>query len=279
MLILWLKIIFGDFLKTLLQSKVRLPHWWLKASKVIIQTHFTFYAFLSSPHLYLSQQISSPYVTFTAMAAQREKEETELKVPETIPLCVLSTASAMSPESSDPKLSGAADLRSNSVGSPERSGTSVPKVPEIRSLKRPRDVCRCSGAGCRRKVGLVGFRCRCGEVFCSEHRYSDRHDCSFDYKAAGREAIARENPVVRAAKILKVWTGFSGFWAGTVIGRMIGGVICKFYWEQRVFMSFNTSYYSGKFYFIFTIFTKEFEYLNHYMWLAIFEGKFNCLTC
>ncbi|CAN0902101.1 Zinc finger A20 and AN1 domain-containing stress-associated protein 5 [Linum grandiflorum] len=25
---------------------------------------------------------------------------------------------------------------------------------------------------------MTGFRCRCGELFCSEHRYSDRHDCS-----------------------------------------------------------------------------------------------------
>lgn len=65
-----------------------------------------------------------------------------------------------------------------------------------------REVNRCSG--CRRKVGLTGFRCRCGELFCSEHRYSDRHDCSYDYKAAGREAIARENPVVKAAKIVRV---------------------------------------------------------------------------
>ncbi|OAY44776.1 zinc finger A20 and AN1 domain-containing stress-associated protein 5 [Manihot esculenta] len=63
-------------------------------------------------------------------------------------------------------------------------------------------VNRCSG--CRRKVGLTGFRCRCGELFCWEHRYSDRHDCSYDYKAAGREAIARENPVVKAAKIVRV---------------------------------------------------------------------------
>ncbi|CAI0428061.1 unnamed protein product [Linum tenue] len=63
-------------------------------------------------------------------------------------------------------------------------------------------VNRCSG--CRRKVGLTGFRCRCGELFCSEHRYSDRHDCSYDYKTAGREAIARENPVVKAAKIVRV---------------------------------------------------------------------------
>ncbi|KAK4738285.1 hypothetical protein R3W88_001982 [Solanum pinnatisectum] len=65
-----------------------------------------------------------------------------------------------------------------------------------------REVNRCSG--CRRKVGLTGFRCRCGELFCGEHRYSDRHDCNYDYKTAGREAIARENPVVKAAKIIKV---------------------------------------------------------------------------
>lgn len=65
-----------------------------------------------------------------------------------------------------------------------------------------REVNRCSG--CRRKVGLTGFRCRCGELFCGEHRYSDRHDCNYDYKSAGREAIARENPVVKAAKIIKV---------------------------------------------------------------------------
>lgn len=66
-----------------------------------------------------------------------------------------------------------------------------------------REVNRCSG--CRRKVGLTGFRCRCGELFCGEHRYSDRHDCSYDYKSAGREAITRENPVVKAAKLVKLW--------------------------------------------------------------------------
>ncbi|URE34943.1 Zinc finger AN1 domain-containing stress-associated protein 15 [Musa troglodytarum] len=49
---------------------------------------------------------------------------------------------------------------------------------------------------CGRKVGLTGFRCRCGDLFCSRHRYSDTHDCSFDYKALGREEIAKANPVV-----------------------------------------------------------------------------------
>ncbi|KAG5554588.1 hypothetical protein RHGRI_012227 [Rhododendron griersonianum] len=55
-----------------------------------------------------------------------------------------------------------------------------------------REVNRCSG--CRRKVGLTGFRCRLGDLFCSEHRYCDRHDYSYDYKAAGREAIEQEHP-------------------------------------------------------------------------------------
>lgn len=94
--------------------------------------------------------------------------------------------------------------------SPSRSPKKDP-APESRldrekaeaSAAARREVNRCSG--CRRKVGLTGFRCRCGELFCSEHRYSDRHDCSYDYKTVGREAIARENPVVKAAKIVRVW--------------------------------------------------------------------------
>ncbi|KAJ6894619.1 hypothetical protein NC652_028397 [Populus alba x Populus x berolinensis] len=35
---------------------------------------------------------------------------------------------------------------------------------------------------CRRKVGLTGFKCRCIYPFCSQHRYSGKHNCVFDYK-------------------------------------------------------------------------------------------------
>ncbi|CAN4104759.1 unnamed protein product [Withania somnifera] len=173
------------------------------------------------------------------MAAQkREKEETELKVPESLPLCSppppsppqISVAVMSDPKLSDNRSPELIDLevsRSTSASSP--SSLSPPQLqnidvssdlkvsisssaasPESTDRKmigvkrRQREVNRCSGAGCRRKVGLMPFRCRCGEVFCSEHRYSDRHDCTYDYKAAGREVIARENPVVKAAKILKV---------------------------------------------------------------------------
>lgn len=159
------------------------------------------------------------------MAQKRDKEETELKVPKSLSLCSPPIPSAklsvtddpnsfasarLSESCSDPKSeikSDFVDLRSNSAKLPDKKSDLVIK-PTTGSdsggenkLKR-KMVNRCYG--CNKKVGLMGFRCRCGDMFCSEHRYSDRHDCSFDYKAAGREAIARENPVVRAAKILKV---------------------------------------------------------------------------
>ncbi|GJP32414.1 hypothetical protein CLOM_g17006 [Closterium sp. NIES-68] len=56
---------------------------------------------------------------------------------------------------------------------------------------------------CRRRVGLTGFKCRCEGLFCAVHRYSDRHTCTFDYKTAGREAIAQANPVVKADKVTR----------------------------------------------------------------------------
>ncbi|CAM6014015.1 unnamed protein product, partial [Sphagnum balticum] len=57
---------------------------------------------------------------------------------------------------------------------------------------------------CRKRVGLTGFKCRCGITFCALHRYSDKHSCTYDYKAAGQEAIAKANPVVVAEKIVKI---------------------------------------------------------------------------
>ncbi|KAB2014198.1 hypothetical protein Goshw_009289 [Gossypium schwendimanii] len=54
---------------------------------------------------------------------------------------------------------------------------------------------------CRKKVGLTGFKCRCGSTFCGEHRYPEKHECSFDFKGTGRDAIASANPVIKADKL------------------------------------------------------------------------------
>ncbi|KAJ1388638.1 Zinc finger, AN1-type [Sesbania bispinosa] len=111
------------------------------------------------------------------MAHEIKKEETEFKAT------ARSATSSRSPKRSHPP-------------DDEQEGLAQTTPSEAK-----RAVNRCSG--CRKRVGLTGFRCRCGDLFCAEHRYSDRHDCTYDYKSAGREAIARENPVVKAAKIVK----------------------------------------------------------------------------
>ncbi|TKS74497.1 Zinc finger protein 5 [Collichthys lucidus] len=50
----------------------------------------------------------------------------------------------------------------------------------------------------------TGFDCRCGNLFCAIHRYSDKHDCPYDYRSAAAARIRKENPIVVAEKIQKL---------------------------------------------------------------------------
>lgn len=76
-------------------------------------------------------------------------------------------------------------------------------VSEGSSAVKPKDgPRRCNS--CNKRVGLTGFDCRCGNVFCAIHRYSDKHDCPFDYRTSAQDAIAKANPIVKAEKIGKI---------------------------------------------------------------------------
>lgn len=66
--------------------------------------------------------------------------------------------------------------------------------------KKKKNKCQ----ACNKKVGLTGFECRCGGLFCSIHRYSDKHGCTFDYKEYGAQEIRKNNPVVIGEKIQKI---------------------------------------------------------------------------
>ncbi|XP_006361452.1 zinc finger A20 and AN1 domain-containing stress-associated protein 4-like [Solanum tuberosum] len=59
-------------------------------------------------------------------------------------------------------------------------------------------------ATCRKRIGLTGFKCRCGVTFCGSHRYPEHHGCTFDYKSMGKVAIAMANPLVKAEKLHKI---------------------------------------------------------------------------
>lgn len=66
----------------------------------------------------------------------------------------------------------------------------------------PRKKNRC--AMCNKKVGLLGFKCKCGRLLCSAHRTPEDHDCDFDHQAEGKKQIAEDNPLVAFSKVIGI---------------------------------------------------------------------------
>ncbi|KAM8827872.1 AN1-type zinc finger protein 5-like [Spinachia spinachia] len=97
-------------------------------------------------------------------------------------------------EFSDPVLT----QPSCSAAPPSTAGSEQTKEPEPQKPKKNRCFM------CRKKLGLTGFDCRCGNLFCGLHRYSDKHNCPYDYKAEAADKIRKENPVVVAEKIQRI---------------------------------------------------------------------------
>ncbi|XP_027366426.1 zinc finger A20 and AN1 domain-containing stress-associated protein 8-like isoform X2 [Abrus precatorius] len=87
------------------------------------------------------------------------------------------------------------------IGCAEISGDSSSSSENL-EMKAKTGPNRC--ATCQKRVGLTGFGCKCGNLFCAMHRYSDKHDCPFDYQTVGRDAIAKANPVIKADKLDKI---------------------------------------------------------------------------
>jgi len=84
---------------------------------------------------------------------------------------------------------------------PTTSGNPEDEKDEPIPAKKPKKN-RC--LSCKKKLGLTGFTCRCGGLYCSIHRYSDKHECNFDYKAMGEKEISENNPVIVAQKVAKI---------------------------------------------------------------------------
>lgn len=85
--------------------------------------------------------------------------------------------------------------------SPRKTSHPADEDSDSAPAKKPKKN-RC--ASCKKKLGLTGFTCRCGGQFCSLHRYSDKHDCHFDYKAMGEQEISQNNPQIVAQKVAKL---------------------------------------------------------------------------
>ncbi|PHT75137.1 hypothetical protein T459_18659 [Capsicum annuum] len=73
---------------------------------------------------------------------------------------------------------------------------------QISQVKSKEGLKKCTA--CRKSVGLTGFSCKCGDLFCVVHHYSDKHNCTFDYRNAGQNAIAKANPIIIEEKLNKI---------------------------------------------------------------------------
>lgn len=119
------------------------------------------------------------------------------------------TPAAPSPAPAEPAAAGAVEpaLEAPAQSPAAPVAVAAPAVPEPAASPAPpekpaqanRSRCFC----CNKKVGLLGFECRCGYVYCSGHRHAGDHACDFDYAAFDRERLAKANPVVAASKLDK----------------------------------------------------------------------------
>ncbi|XP_055133475.1 AN1-type zinc finger protein 6 isoform X3 [Symphalangus syndactylus] len=124
-------------------------------------------------------RISPPATSVSSLSESLPVQCTDGSVPEA-QSTLDSTSSSMQPSPVSNQ-----SLLSESVASSQLDSTSVDKaVPETEDLQ--------------------GFECRCGNVYCGVHRYSDVHNCSYNYKADAAEKIRKENPVVVGEKIQKI---------------------------------------------------------------------------
>ncbi|XP_041921147.1 AN1-type zinc finger protein 4 [Alosa sapidissima] len=76
-----------------------------------------------------------------------------------------------------------------------------PVKPPLSSKKKSSKHC----FFCGKKTGLAtSYECRCGNNFCASHRYAETHDCTYDYKTAGRRLLQETNPIISAPKLPKI---------------------------------------------------------------------------
>jgi len=87
------------------------------------------------------------------------------------------------PETPTPSTSEKISINTPKTTDSSQSATSTTtSTPKTASKAKKR---RCGM--CKKKIGLTGFECKCGNLYCAIHRYADVHNCTFDYKTDGRE--------------------------------------------------------------------------------------------
>ena len=61
---------------------------------------------------------------------------------------------------------------------------------------------RCEAEGCKKKLGLLGFACKCEKQFCAAHRAAEVHKCTFDFHEQHKKYLLKYlSTAIRAEKV------------------------------------------------------------------------------
>jgi hypothetical protein len=83
----------------------------------------------------------------------------------------------------------------------EKKGTNSGNVKPTKDRTRtPGRYCTHEKCGKRLRLASV-FQCRCGGIFCGAHRHNTEHGCTFDYRAAEKARLVKENPIVSRSRV------------------------------------------------------------------------------
>jgi hypothetical protein len=81
------------------------------------------------------------------------------------------------------------------------------EIPEFNEVfEEPKQkVNRCCHGGCKKKLSLTDFPCKCGKTHCSMHRPAEVHNCSYDFKADHNRVLLKTmSSAVIANKVDKI---------------------------------------------------------------------------
>lgn len=45
---------------------------------------------------------------------------------------------------------------------------------------------------CKKKLGVMEYKCKCGKLFCITHLHAEEHNCTFNYKEEGQNILKKQ---------------------------------------------------------------------------------------
>lgn len=57
---------------------------------------------------------------------------------------------------------------------------------------------------CNKKIGLLGFECKCKNMFCSKHLNPEKHNCNYDFKNEQKERLEKQLVKVINDKVIRI---------------------------------------------------------------------------